>query len=124
MENLNNYLNDRRQVTFISDRQKGLIHAISNTWPTAYHRAYSRHLYANFSKSFASTQLKQLFWKAAKSSNKHDFDETMAEIKAEKEAAFEWLERELYSYNWSMHTYDRNCMVDRTNNNASKCFNS
>ncbi|KAH9648646.1 SWIM-type domain-containing protein [Citrus sinensis] len=98
MENLNNYLDDGRQVTFISDRQKGLINAISTTWPTAYHRACSRHVYANFSKSFAGAQLKQLFWKAAKSSNKHDFDEAMAQIKAEKE--------------------------DCTDNNASECFNS
>ncbi|KAH9751096.1 SWIM-type domain-containing protein [Citrus sinensis] len=75
-------------------------------------------------QSFAGAQLKQLFWKAAKSRNKHDFDEAMAEIKAKKEAAFEWLERELHSYNWSMHTYDRNCMVDRTDNNASECFNN
>ncbi|KAK9222471.1 hypothetical protein WN944_010907 [Citrus x changshan-huyou] len=48
----------------------------------------------------------------------------MAEIKAEKEAAYQWLEKELLGYNWSMHTYDRNCMVDRTDNNASECFNS
>ncbi|KAK9187486.1 hypothetical protein WN944_018882 [Citrus x changshan-huyou] len=52
-------------------------------------RACSRHVYVNFSKSFVGAQLKQLFWKAAKSSNKHDFDEAMAEIKAEKEAEFE-----------------------------------
>ena len=124
MEHLHSYLEDGRQVTFVSDRQKGLINAISNIWPTAYHRACCRHVYANFSKSFAGAQLKQLFWKAAKSSNKHDFDEAMAEIKAEKKATFEWLERELHSYNWSMHTYDRNCMVDHTDNNASECFNS
>ncbi|KAK9211410.1 hypothetical protein WN943_000786 [Citrus x changshan-huyou] len=124
MEHLHSYLKDGRQVTFVSGRQKGLINAISNTWPTAYHRACSRHVYANFSKSFASAQLKQLFWKATKSYNKHDFEEAMVEIKAVKEAAFEWLERELTSYSWSMHTYDRNCMVDRTDNNASECFNS
>ena len=58
MENLNSYLDDRRHVTFISDRQKGLIHTISNIWPTAYHRECSRHVYANFSKSFAGAQLK------------------------------------------------------------------
>ncbi|KAH9681171.1 SWIM-type domain-containing protein [Citrus sinensis] len=124
MEHLHSYLEDGRQVTFVSDIQKGLINAISNTWPTAYHRACSRHVYANFSKSFAGAQLKQLFWKATKSCNKHDFEEAMAEIKAVKEAAFEWLERELTGYSWSMHTYDRNCMVDRTDNNASECFNS
>ena len=124
MEHLHSYLEDGRQVTFVSDRQKGLINAISNTWPTAYHRACSRHVYANFSKSFAGAQLKQLFWKATKSCNKHDFDEAMTEIKAVKKAAFEWLERELNGYSWSMHTFDRNCMVDRTDNNASECFNS
>ena len=36
MENLKSYLNDGRHITFISDRQKGLINAISNTWPIAY----------------------------------------------------------------------------------------
>ena len=68
--------------------------------------------------------MKQLFWRNAKSSNKHNFDKAMAEIKAEKEAAYQWLEKELLGYNWSMHTYDTNCMVDRTDNNASECFNS
>ena len=63
IENLNSYLNDGRHVTFISDRQKGLINAISNTWLIAYHRECSRHVYANFSKSFAGAQLKQLFGK-------------------------------------------------------------
>ncbi|KAK9205168.1 hypothetical protein WN943_015435 [Citrus x changshan-huyou] len=83
------------------------------------------HSYLEYGRqSFASAQLKQLFWKATKSCNKHDFDKAMAEIKIVKEAAFEWLERELNGYSWSMHTFDRNCMVDRTDNNASKCFNS
>ena len=84
-----------------------MINTISNKWPTAYHRACSRHVYANFSKSFASAQLKQLFWKTTKSCNKHDFEEAMTEIKVVKEAAIEWLERELNGYSWSMHTYDR-----------------
>ena len=73
-------------MTFISNRQKGLINAISNTWPIVYHRAYFRHVYANFSKSYIGAQLKQLFWKATKSCNKHDFKETIAEIKDGKEA--------------------------------------
>ena len=58
MEHLYSYLDDRRHVTFISDRQKRLINTISNTWPTTYHMACSRHVYANFFKSFAGAQLK------------------------------------------------------------------
>lgn len=83
-----------------------------------------RHVYPNFSKSFAGAQLKQLFQKSTKSGNKHDFDEAIAKIKVEKETAFKWLGRELHGYNWSMHTYDINCMVDRIDNNALECFNS
>ena len=52
MENLDSYLDDGRQITFISDRQKGLINTILNIWPTAYHKACSWHVYANFSKLF------------------------------------------------------------------------
>ena len=89
MEHLHSYLNDGRHVTFISDRQKGLINAISNTWPNAYHKPCSRHVYAKFSKSFVNAQLKQLFWKAIKSCNKYDFEKAMVEIKAVEEAAFE-----------------------------------
>ncbi|KAK9211672.1 hypothetical protein WN943_001049 [Citrus x changshan-huyou] len=39
-----------------------------------------------------------LFWKAAKSSNKHDYKEAMAQIKEEKLAASNWLETELEGY--------------------------
>ncbi|KAH9744160.1 SWIM-type domain-containing protein [Citrus sinensis] len=124
LEHLHNYLDDGRQVTFISDRQKGLLNAIPNTWPSAYHRACCRHVYANFAKDHAGAKLRNLFWRAAKSSNRHDFNEAMALIKEEKIAAYNWLERELQGYTWSMHAYDRNCKVERTNNNASECFNS
>ncbi|KAH9780252.1 SWIM-type domain-containing protein [Citrus sinensis] len=111
-------------VTFISDRQKGLLNAIPNTWPSAYHRAYCRHVYANFAKDHVGAKLRNLFWRAAKSSNRHDFNEAMALIKEEKIATYNWLERELQGYTWFMHAYDRNCKVERTDNNASECFNN
>ena len=54
----------------------------------------------------------------------HDFDKAMALIKKEKIEAYNWLERELQWYTWSMYAYDINCKVERTDNNASECFNS
>ena len=48
----------------------------------------------------------------------------MALIKDEKIEAYNWLERELQGYTWSMHVYDKNCKVERTNNNESEYFNS
>ncbi|KAH9700194.1 SWIM-type domain-containing protein [Citrus sinensis] len=124
LEHLHNYLNDGRQVTFISDRQKRPLNAIPNTWPSAYHRACCRHVYANFAKDHAGAKLRNPFWRAAKSSNRHDFNEAMTLIKEEKIAAYNWLEREMQGYTWSMHACDRNCKVERTDNNASECFNS
>ena len=53
--------------------------------PIAYHRACSRHVYANFSKSFAGAQLKQLFGKLPRAVTSM----ILMRHKAEKEAAFE-----------------------------------
>lgn len=61
---------------------------------------------------------------AAKSSNKHNFDKAMALIKEETIEACNWLEIELQGYIWSMHVYDKNCKVERTDNNAFECFNN
>ncbi|KAG8379207.1 hypothetical protein BUALT_Bualt07G0064600 [Buddleja alternifolia] len=41
--------------TFISDRQKGLIQAVSSVAPNAEHRFCLRHMYNNFKKSFKET---------------------------------------------------------------------
>ncbi|KAK9184279.1 hypothetical protein WN943_024627 [Citrus x changshan-huyou] len=109
LEHLHNYFDDGRQVTFISDRQKGLLNAIPNTWPFAYYRACYRDVYANFARDHDGAKLRNLFWRATKSSNKHDFDEAMALIKDEKIETYNWLERELQGYTWSVHAYDRNC---------------
>ncbi|KAH9789142.1 SWIM-type domain-containing protein [Citrus sinensis] len=111
LEHLHNYFDDGRHVTFINDRQKGLLNAIPNTLPFAYHMACCRHVCANFARDHAGAKLRNLFWRAAKSSNKHDFDEAMALIKDEKIEAYNWLERELQGYTWSMHAYDKNCKV-------------
>ncbi|XP_019102798.2 uncharacterized protein LOC109133660 [Beta vulgaris subsp. vulgaris] len=53
-------------LTLMSDRQKGLIEAISITAPKADVRFCVRHIWANFKKKFAGTLFKEAFWKAAK----------------------------------------------------------
>ena len=124
LEHLHIYLDDRRHVTFISNRQKGLLNAIPKTWPSAYHRACCRHGYAKYAKDHAGAKFPNHFWIAAKSSNKHNFDKAMALIKEETIEACNWLEIELQGYIWSMHVYDKNCKVERTDNNTFKCFNN
>ncbi|XP_038707254.1 uncharacterized protein LOC120002562 [Tripterygium wilfordii] len=60
--------------TIISDRQKGLVGAVAETWSKADHRFCCRHLYANWGKTHSGRHLKNLFWALAKSTNKYDFD--------------------------------------------------
>ena len=81
-------------------------------------------MYANFAKEHDGANLCTLFWKATKNSNKYDFDEAMARIKEENLEAYNWLERELQGHAYYMHAYDKNCKIKRTDNSASKCFNS
>ena len=116
--------NGSDQITFCSDRQKGLLGAIGNTWPTAFHRPCARHIYSNFSKDHPGVTLRNLFWRAVSSTNKFDHAAAMEKLKKEKLEAWQWLERELAGFTWARYEYDTNCKVDRTSNNTSECFNS
>ena len=49
------------QITFCTDRQKGLLGAIEITWPIAYHKPCARHVYANFCKEHPGVSLRNLF---------------------------------------------------------------
>ncbi|XP_077228523.1 uncharacterized protein LOC143861482 [Tasmannia lanceolata] len=49
-------------LTFISDRQKGLINAVANVFPLANHRFCVRHMYKNFKKVFPGLALQKLFF--------------------------------------------------------------
>ncbi|KAH9700534.1 SWIM-type domain-containing protein [Citrus sinensis] len=121
LEILHSYFdNGSNQITFCSDRQKGLLGAIRNTWPTVFHRPCARHIYSNFSKDHPRVTLRNLFWRAVSSTNKFDHAAAMETLKKKKLEAWQWLERELGGFNWSRYEYDNNCKVDRTSNNTSE----
>ncbi|KAL0289292.1 UNVERIFIED_CONTAM: hypothetical protein Scaly_2545700, partial [Sesamum calycinum] len=66
--------------TFISDRQKGLIDVVQELAPHSEHRYCLRHMYQNFKMKFKGQQLKDLFWKAASTACKSDFQLYMKKI--------------------------------------------
>ncbi|KAJ0919838.1 putative MULE transposase domain-containing protein [Helianthus annuus] len=51
--------------TFMSDRQKGLLPAVSKLFPLAEHRYCLRHIHENMKGSFKGRQYKDLLWKCA-----------------------------------------------------------
>ncbi|XP_044482030.1 uncharacterized protein LOC123208560 [Mangifera indica] len=88
---LKEFMGDVLPITFMSDRQKGIIHALQTQWPNAKSRFCARHVYANFRKTFPGVHLRNLFWAISRASNKVDFHEALNKMKAVDETAYKWL---------------------------------
>ncbi|XP_057809025.1 uncharacterized protein LOC131023500 [Salvia miltiorrhiza] len=113
---------DGMGISFISDQQKGLINAVQNLASFAEHRNCARHVYCNWKKEFKGPTLKNLFWKAARSTYQAQWEAALEEIKVENEAAYE---------DFNSRDYRRFCKVllstqvqnDMVDNNISETFN-
>ncbi|KAK2644275.1 hypothetical protein Ddye_019470 [Dipteronia dyeriana] len=103
-----------RNLTFMSDRQKGVIHAL---------QYYARHIYANFRLTYKGDHFKKPFWRASRSSNVFDFKETMDEIGAINLVAKSWLQ-EIEPKHWSRYAYDHVIRCDHVTNNMTEAFNT
>ncbi|TXG72109.1 hypothetical protein EZV62_000688 [Acer yangbiense] len=71
-----------RNLTFMSDRQKGVIQALELHFPFAKRRYCTRHIFANFRLLYKGEHYKKLFWRATRSCTEFDFNEAMNEIGA------------------------------------------
>ncbi|KAL5549696.1 hypothetical protein UlMin_004927 [Ulmus minor] len=84
-------LEDPFVITFMFDRQKGLIEAVGVLWDGCEHMFCVRHLYANFKKKFKGDVIRNKLWQATRTSKDEDFKVVMNEIKAIDERAWLWL---------------------------------
>ncbi|XP_010248473.1 PREDICTED: uncharacterized protein LOC104591381 [Nelumbo nucifera] len=66
-------IDDAHRWTFMLDRQKGIVEAVSCCMPGANHRFCLRHLYNNFKNLFKGKPLKDVVWAAGKSYTQSDF---------------------------------------------------
>ncbi|TXG73265.1 hypothetical protein EZV62_001844 [Acer yangbiense] len=68
--------NTQKAICFMTDRQKGVLTAIKNEWPTAGNRYCFRHISANFNakKEFSSLDINGLLWQAAKEGSEAGFN--------------------------------------------------
>ncbi|KAL0235827.1 hypothetical protein GEMRC1_002409 [Eukaryota sp. GEM-RC1] len=73
-------------VTFVSDREKGLLEAVRRVYPEAAHSYCLRHLAKNVGVRFSS-----LIWKAAKAESEDDLNNILTEIRSESSKAYEKL---------------------------------
>ncbi|KAF6168327.1 hypothetical protein GIB67_018167 [Kingdonia uniflora] len=58
------------KLTFISDRQKGLVEAVSQVFPHSSHRFCFRYMYKNIKQLYGDTYLMTLAWNASKAYKK------------------------------------------------------
>ncbi|KAL9422372.1 hypothetical protein AB3S75_034609 [Citrus x aurantiifolia] len=110
-------------ISFMSDRQKGLIHALQDVFPSCETRYCARHVYANFRKQHSAEILREHFWKAARATNKTDFDDAMTVINKIDENAYKWLVDNDPS-TWSCHHFNPFYKTDHVTNNMSESWNS
>ncbi|XP_031124308.1 uncharacterized protein LOC116027018 [Ipomoea triloba] len=72
----------QQQLTFISDKQKGLLPAFQEVLPNASHRFCVRHLHGNMKLAgFLGKAMKDALWAAAKATTVNSFSDAMTEIK-------------------------------------------
>jgi transposase-like protein len=109
--------------TIMSDRQKGLLKAVSTVFPNSPQRYCLRHIYANFQTAgFRGEDLKKCMDNASYSYTRDGFDAAMEEMKKQSELAWTWLSK-IPMHTWARCAMDTNCQIDLVVNNLSEVFN-
>ncbi|XP_026450702.1 uncharacterized protein LOC113350798 [Papaver somniferum] len=111
------------RITFISDRQKGLLEAVPKVFPGTRVRYCFRHLYKNFKKYYKAPTLHISLWNACKAYKVKHFQEHFDSICKENADAGECLRKEDPS-TWSRVYFDPISCCEHMNNNFSESFNS
>ncbi|XP_021854885.2 uncharacterized protein [Spinacia oleracea] len=110
-------------LTFMSDRQKGLLEAIKTVTPQANNRFCVRHIWANFKLNFTRTLFKDLFWDAARATTFMDFEIAMESIRFLDEDAWSYLD-DIQPTHWSRWAFLTDVKSNMLLNNLCETFNA
>ncbi|KAK4400731.1 hypothetical protein Sango_1179200 [Sesamum angolense] len=111
-------------ITFMSDKQKGLVGALQELFRNAEHRFCVRHLHSNVKNyGFRGLTLKNILWKAARATTVNEFTRRMQEMKDLDEGAFAWFNDKNHK-EWSRSHFSCYPRCDILLNNACESFNS
>ncbi|XP_021773607.1 uncharacterized protein LOC110737578 [Chenopodium quinoa] len=105
--------------TFMSDRQKGLVEALSEVVPNAETRFCVRHIWENFKLKFTGSIFKELFWSAARATTLI----LMQQIRELDEEAYGYLDN-IPTHHWCRHAFSDSCRSNMLLNNMCETFNS
>ncbi|MCO5558981.1 hypothetical protein L7F22_012572 [Adiantum nelumboides] len=91
LQNVRDCMTSVNAITFVSDKQKGLLQAVELVFPGCEHAYCMRHLDANLKMKCNNGKFIRLFWVAAYASTTIDYDEAILCMKAINPAATEYL---------------------------------
>ncbi|KAF6172509.1 hypothetical protein GIB67_007022 [Kingdonia uniflora] len=110
------------KMTFISDRQKGLIDSVAEIFPHANHRFYFRHMFKNIKKYHKGAHLERLSWGDAKAFRQNKKQEFLNQLGIDIPEAKDYLEKEPYEH-WCRSHFDCTTKCEHITNNFSESFN-
>ncbi|XP_026456001.1 uncharacterized protein LOC113356969 [Papaver somniferum] len=110
-------------LTFISDRQKGLIPALQIVFPSNITRYCFRHMYENFKTKHKGVHMKTLAWGAAKAYRDTDHTRFMALMEKDNKKAHQWFE-DVSTIQWARSTFDHTSKCEHVTINFTECLNS
>ncbi|XP_057529748.1 uncharacterized protein LOC130808285 [Amaranthus tricolor] len=111
------------EITFMSDRQKGLIDALKNVVLQSEVRFCCRYIWTNFKKQFSRELFRHLLWKAARATTNYHFQQQMTAIKDILVEAYEYLVA-IPSAHWSKHAFTTKSKSGMLLNNCCESFNN
>lgn len=110
-------------ITFISDKQKGLIQAFEAVFPGSDNRFCVRHLHGNLKRAgFRGLAFKTALWNAAKATTVLEWEWRMQEIGLLDEKALEWF-NDKPATQWSRSHFSTFPKCDMLLNNVCETFN-
>ncbi|KAF6152565.1 hypothetical protein GIB67_013012 [Kingdonia uniflora] len=111
------------KLTFISDRQKGLIDTVADIFPFANHRFCFRHMYKNMKKVYRGTHLESLVWKPVRAYKKVEKKNLLDELKLDNPSAHDWLMKGPFEH-WDRSHFDFTAKCEYITNNFFESLNN
>jgi len=110
-------------ITFLSDRQKGLLEGVATWFPGSAHAYCLRHLVDNFSKRFKHKDLISLLWQAARATTEAEFHTACNAMRAINFQCVEWLLGTAHPMHWAT-VYFRGRRYGHLTSNIAESLNA
>ncbi|GJX12766.1 mutator type transposase, partial [Tanacetum coccineum] len=108
--------------TFVTDRQKGIIPALAETFPAAEHRYCLKHIYDNMKLQWRGKLFKELLWRCATATTVSYFNRVMEEVKQANKDVYDWL-KDIPPQHWARSHFSARPHCDVLLNNMCEVLN-